>query len=112
MTSPSDAALAARLREAREFLNLPPELVSDQLGISVDVLADIEMGRRLASDDEVGRFARLYRLSVAFIQTGRDDAEVGETTERAFLRADGELSERERSNVERFALFLQNFRRG
>jgi transcriptional regulator with XRE-family HTH domain len=112
MTQPTDVeAVAARLHEAREFLNLSPEFVSEQLELSVESLYEIEKGLRPATDAEVEQFAALYRLSVAFVHTGKDDAEVGEATERAFRRAADEFSERERTHVERFALFLQNFRR-
>jgi transcriptional regulator with XRE-family HTH domain len=113
MSQTSDlAAVAARLRESRLFLNLSAEFVGAHAGISREDLDGIERGLRPPDESEIERLAALYRLSVAYLRSGRDDAEVGEATEKAFKRAEGELTERERNEVERFALFLQNFRRG
>jgi transcriptional regulator with XRE-family HTH domain len=113
MNEPSDVtAIAARLRESRLFVNLSSEFAAEHAGISQIDLEDIERGLRSASDSEIERLAALYRLSVAYLRTGHDGAAVGEATERALKRAEGELTERERGEVERFALFLQNFRRG
>lgn len=105
-------AVAARLHESRLFVNLSSDFVAEQIGISQGELDEIERGLRPVDDGEIERLAALYRLSVAYLRTGRDDAEVGEAAKNALKRAEGELTERERNEVERFALFLQNFRRG
>jgi Zn-dependent peptidase ImmA (M78 family)/transcriptional regulator with XRE-family HTH domain len=58
-------AMARALRDARENRGMSREVAAKRLGLSRTVLAQIELGNRRVSDDELGRFAALYEASVA-----------------------------------------------
>jgi Zn-dependent peptidase ImmA (M78 family) len=57
--------LAKAIRDARENRGMSREAAAKRLGLSRTVLAQIELGNRRVSDDELGRFATLYDTSVA-----------------------------------------------
>jgi transcriptional regulator with XRE-family HTH domain len=57
--------LARALREARENHGMSQEAAAKRLGLSRTVLAQIELANRRVSDDELDRFATLYKTSVA-----------------------------------------------
>jgi Zn-dependent peptidase ImmA (M78 family)/transcriptional regulator with XRE-family HTH domain len=57
--------LARALRGARENRGLSREAAAKRLGLSRTVLAQIELGNRRVSDDELERLAKLYETSVA-----------------------------------------------
>jgi transcriptional regulator with XRE-family HTH domain len=111
--------LARRLREAREFTNLSQQFVSEQTGIPRSAISDIERGSRRVESLELKRLAELYRMPVGYLLgdvTPTDDelagtAAVPDPTVEALTRAASEMSEKEREEVLRFALFLQNFER-
>jgi Zn-dependent peptidase ImmA (M78 family)/transcriptional regulator with XRE-family HTH domain len=58
-------ALARALREARENHGISQETAAKRLRLSRTVLAQIELGNRRVSDDELSRFAALYETSLA-----------------------------------------------
>jgi transcriptional regulator with XRE-family HTH domain/Zn-dependent peptidase ImmA (M78 family) len=66
-------ALAGALRHARENRGMSQQAVADVLGLSRTVIAQIELGNRLVSADELGQFATLYETSISDL-TGRDQA--------------------------------------
>lgn len=106
------AELAKRLREAREFVNLSQQFVSEQTGIPRSAISDIERGARRVESLELKRLAELYRMPVSFF-LGRDpDPELAGTpndpTVVALTRATEGMDEESKSEVLRFALFLQN----
>jgi transcriptional regulator with XRE-family HTH domain len=111
--------LARRLREAREFMNLSQQFVSEQTGIPRSAISDIERGSRRVESLELKRFAELYRMPVGYL-LGDVTPEEGELaglsrskdpTVEALTRTASEMGEKEREEVLRFALFLQNFER-
>jgi transcriptional regulator with XRE-family HTH domain len=112
--------LARRLREAREFMNLSQQFVSEQTGIPRSAVSDIERGSRRVESLELKRLAELYRMPVAYLlgdTTPEAEAELAgaapsaDPTVEALTRTASEMSEKEREEVLRFALFLQNFER-
>jgi transcriptional regulator with XRE-family HTH domain len=111
--------LARRLREAREFTNLSQQFVSDQTGIPRSAISDIERGSRRVESIELKRLAELYRMPVGYLlgDATPADAElagaapVADPTAEALARTAAEMGEKERGEVLRFALFLQNFER-
>lgn len=115
---PDDAQeLARRLREAREFVNLSQQFVSQQTGIPRSAISDIERGTRRVESLELKRLAELYRMPVDFFLGGEASEELAggtsDPTVQALARAASEMGEEEKEEVLRFALFLQNFdRRG
>jgi transcriptional regulator with XRE-family HTH domain len=113
LTNSEAAELARRLREAREFLNLSQQFVSEQTGIPRSAISDIERGERRVESLELNRLAQLYRMPVDYF-LGNDPTEVAgatatDATIQALARATSEMDERAKSEVLRFALFLQNF---
>jgi transcriptional regulator with XRE-family HTH domain len=103
-------ALAARLRDAREYLNLSQQFVSDQTGIPRSAISDIERGARRVDSLELKRFAALYRLPPAHF-LGEEDPELAgsDRTTAALARATKDMAEPEKRQLLRFAQFLQNF---
>lgn len=106
--------LSRRLREAREFMNLSQQFVSEQTGIPRSAISDIERGSRRVESLELKRLAELYRMPVGYL-LGDAPREVelaggaADPTVEALTRAAAEMGEKEREEVLRFALFLQNF---
>lgn len=110
--------LALRLREAREFTNLSQQFVSEQTGIPRSAISDIERGSRRVESLELKRLAELYRMPVGYLLGDPAPAEaelagapVTDPTVEALARTAAEMGEKERGEVLRFALFLQNFER-
>lgn len=111
--------LARRLREAREFMNLSQQFVSEQTGIPRSAISDIERGGRRVESLELKRLADLYRMPVSYLlgdsAPPMDElagaAAPREPTVEALARTASEMDEKEREEVLRFALFLQNFKR-
>jgi transcriptional regulator with XRE-family HTH domain len=112
---PEDGAaeLARRLREAREYVNLSQQFVAEQTGIPRSAISDIERGSRRVESLELKRLAELYRMPIGFFLETNPAAELaGETqdpTIKALARATKEMDEGAKSELLRFALFLQNF---
>lgn len=109
------AELARRLRDQRTFLNLSQQFVSEQTGIPRSAISDIERGARRVESIELKRLAELYRMPVDYF-LGQSPAEeldgaLQDTTVKALARAASEMGEREKEQVLRFALFLQNYKR-
>jgi transcriptional regulator with XRE-family HTH domain len=104
--------LRTRLREVREYLNLSQEFVAKNAGLLRSALADIERGQRKVDSLELHRIARVYRYPVSFFL---GDEEVGEAPDDGTLvalnRAAGDLTERDRHEVLRFAQFLRFYGR-
>lgn len=96
--------LAARLREAREYIGLKQEQVAMHLGIPRTAVSDIEKGKRTVSAIELKKLAHLYQRPVQFF-TGEDPS-VPDDVE--FLaRTATALSDSDRQELQRFAEFLQ-----
>src|SRR5688500_6293054 len=53
-------ALARALREARENYGMSQEAVAKRVGLSRTVLAQIELGNRSVSEDELSRLSSVY----------------------------------------------------
>ena len=112
---PEDGAaeLARRLREAREYVNLSQQFVAEQTGIPRSAISDIERGSRRVESLELKRLAELYRMPVGFFLETNPAAELaGESkdpTIAALARATQEMDDETKSELLRFALFLQNF---
>ena len=113
---PGALVLARRLRQAREFMNLSQQFVSDQTGIMRSAVSDIERGTRRVESLELKRLADLYRLPVSFLLGADLDEEIAgataDPTVQALARAASQMTDDEKQEVLRFALFLQRFHRG
>jgi transcriptional regulator with XRE-family HTH domain len=60
-------AIGARLRLAREQAGLSQGQVAVKLDLHRPTVSEIEAGRRRVAADEVGKFARLYKVSVSWL---------------------------------------------
>ena len=101
-------AMAARLRESREYLGFSQEEVADSLGLSRPAITNIESGSRRVEALELQKFAKLYGRSVSFLLTGAEEQQV-EADKVAFAaRALKGLSGRDLEEVARFADYLRN----
>jgi transcriptional regulator with XRE-family HTH domain len=113
VTEDEGKTLANKLREAREFANLSQQFVAQQSGIPRSAISDIEHGSRRVESLELKRLAALYRMPVSYF-LGDDDELAGaapDPTVQALARAASEMSDVERREVLRFAMFLQNYER-
>ena len=112
---PEDGAaeLARRLREAREYVNLSQQFVAEQTGIPRSAISDIERGSRRVESLELKRLAELYRMPIGFFLETNPAAELAgenqDPTIAALARATKEMDDETKSELLRFALFLQNF---
>jgi transcriptional regulator with XRE-family HTH domain len=110
--------LATQLREAREFANLSQQFVSEQTGIPRSAISDIERGTRKVDSLELKRLAELYRMPISyFLGDDVDDEIASASGDRndplltALARATSKLTDGEKTEVLRFALFLERFER-
>lgn len=101
------AAVALRLREAREYLGLSQAEVAQALNLSRPAIANIEAGNRKVEAVELEQLATLYRQSVSYLLSGEDP--IGQVPEQVkFLaRAVKGLTPRDLDEVARFATFLR-----
>ena len=66
-------AMAARLREAREYLGFSQDEVAVSLGVSRPAITNIEAGSRKVEALEMQKLANLYGRSVSFLLTGAEE---------------------------------------
>ena len=100
--------MAARFREAREYVGLSQEEVARALNLSRPAITNIESGSRRVEAVELDRLGRLYRRSVNYFLTGQEPVAAANPEQVAFLsRALKGLSQRDVAEVARFAEFLR-----
>jgi transcriptional regulator with XRE-family HTH domain len=110
VTDDEGRALAGKLREAREFANLSQQFVAEQTGIPRSAISDVERGSRRVESLELKRLAALYRMPVSYFLGDEELAgSAPDPTVQALARAASEMTDSERREVLRFAMFLQNF---
>ena len=89
------ANINGRLRKAREKLGVSQEYVARAIGIGRSAVAQIELGKRKVSTDELSRFCRLYHLSADYL--------IGEETsddkQQVFARGFSELNESDQQEI-------------
>lgn len=103
------AAIAARLKAAREYLGVSQELVAQHLNIPRPAVSAMEHGQRKVSSVELKQLARLYGKPIGHF-LGDEDDPVLESDEisSALFRAARQLSDTDRQQVLQFAEFLRN----
>jgi transcriptional regulator with XRE-family HTH domain len=100
----SEAGLASRLKEAREYLGLSQQFVADATGLSRAAVSAIETSRRRVEALELERLAALYKFPLShFLDQAVDEP----ASVRALAREAAELTEDDRAEVLRFAQFLR-----
>src|SRR5437016_4117656 len=68
------AAIANRLRVAREQSGLSQGQVAKLLGLHRPAISEVEAGRRRVAAEEVSRFAEIYNVSVSWLM--KEESEV------------------------------------
>lgn len=102
--STEQSEIAARLKEAREYLGLSQQEVSDATGISRTGISQLEAANRRVAAQELKALAKLYQRPVAYF-TGEETAEFPEEINMLARQASA-LSDKDRSELMRFAEFL------
>ena len=105
-------ALAARLKEMREYLKLSQEDVAQMLKIPRSAISLIESGERRVEAVELKRFAEIYQCPLEHL-TGGPVGTDKKSKELAYLaRAVTKLSQKDREELLRFAEFLEGRKGG
>jgi len=99
--------MAARLKEAREYLGLSQDEVAGVLELSRTAITNIESGQRKVEAVELDRLAKLYGQTVDFLLNGTQDSKATEERVRFYARTFKDLSEGDLKEVARFAQFLR-----
>jgi transcriptional regulator with XRE-family HTH domain len=111
-TSASErAALAARLREAREYVQLSQEEVAQILQIPRSAISLIEKGERKVDALELKQLAQLYQRTVENLTGAEAPPELPEEVVH-LARTASKLTSRDLEELTRFAQFLQGRNRG
>lgn len=100
------AALAARLREAREYVQLSQEEVAQILQIPRSAISLIEKGDRKVDALELKQLARLYQRSVESLTGMEAPPELPQEVAH-LARTASKLTSRDLEELTRFAQFLQ-----
>jgi len=100
-----------RLKEARaEILGLPIEACASKMQLSVEEVEAIEAGQREATEEELDKFSRLYRLRKEYFlqdDTPWDDPSREQKVMELF-NADQPPSAHDTNELLKFARFLQH----
>ena len=98
--------LGERLRDARKYLGLTQEEVSNSMGIQRTALVDIESGQRRVEAIELTHLAKLFKQPVEYF-LGQEASTAELPADVAHLaRQAKELSEKDREELSRFAEYL------
>jgi transcriptional regulator with XRE-family HTH domain len=100
------AGLGARLKDAREYRGFSQEDVAKALGISRSAVSLIESAARRLDILELRKLAALYQGRMEEL-TGEQAQDTDPDSIRLVARAAAALSPEDRSEVLRFAQFLQ-----
>jgi transcriptional regulator with XRE-family HTH domain len=100
------AAMATRLRAAREQAGLSQGQVAKILGLQRPSISELEAGRRKVSAEEVGRFAEIYHVSVSWLMN-----EESEMPDPAVELAARELAKLKKEDLDTVLNVLRTFRK-
>lgn len=99
------AALAARLKEAREYVGLSQEEVADILDIPRSAVSLMEKGGRKVDALELKRLAEIYQRSVDFFTGSTPPPQIPSDVAH-LARAASKLTSKDLEELTRFAQFL------
>jgi transcriptional regulator with XRE-family HTH domain len=100
------AAMATRLRAAREQAGLSQGQVAKLLGLQRPSISELEAGRRKVSAEEVTRFADIYNVSVSWIM--KEESEVPDPAVELAAR---ELAKLKKEDLDTVLNVLRTFRK-
>lgn len=98
--------LGLRLKEAREYLGLSQQFVSEQTGISRVAISQIENGKRKVDSLELEKLASVYKYPVSYFLSQKNDEE---PIIKLLARATKDLSREDIEQVVKYAEFLKGF---
>jgi transcriptional regulator with XRE-family HTH domain len=102
---PSDReAIAARLKEAREYLGLSQQEIADALKLPRSAISLIETAQRGVESTELKAFAQLYQRPIGYF-TGEETQTLGGDV-AMLAKQVAKLSEQDRDELLRFSEYL------
>ena len=100
-------AMAARLRDAREYLGMSQDEVAAALKLSRPAITNIESGSRKVEAIELDQLAQLYGRTVTYFLSGEQADQTSSESVAFYARTLTGLSEKDLTEVARFAEFLR-----
>jgi transcriptional regulator with XRE-family HTH domain len=99
--------MAARLREFREYLGLSQDEVAAALKLSRPAVTNIESGSRKVEAVELDQLSKLYGHPVSYFLSGGEADQTSPEKVAFYARTLKGLSEKDLTEVARFAEFLR-----
>lgn len=99
--------MAARLRDAREYLGMSQDEVAAALKLSRPAITNIESGSRKVEAVELDQLSKLYARPVTYFLSGEQANQPSSEKVAFYARTLKGLSEKDLSEVARFAEFLR-----
>ncbi len=100
------AAMAARLRAARNNAGLSQGQVAKLLGLQRPAISEIEAGRRKVSAAELAQLGEIYDISPSWVTTGQ--SEIGDPSIELAAR---ELKKLSKEDLDRLMQLLRTLRK-
>jgi transcriptional regulator with XRE-family HTH domain len=105
MSTEARLVIGAKLKEAREYLDISQEVVAKHIGINRTALSLIESGQRKLDAVELMALAKLYQRPIAYFTDENFSIEPNPNA-AVFARKIEQLSDNDRKELEKFAEFL------
>ncbi|CAI3805416.1 helix-turn-helix domain-containing protein [Rheinheimera sp. MM224] len=105
MSTETRLVIGAKLKEAREYLDISQEVVAKHIGINRTALSLIENGQRKLDTVELMALAKLYQRPIAYFTAENFSVEPNPNA-AVFARKIEQLSDNDRKELEKFAEFL------
>lgn len=99
--------MAVRLRDAREYLGMSQDEVAAALKLSRPAITNIESGSRKVEAIELNQLAQLYGRPVTYFLSGEQADQTSSERVAFYARTLKGLSEKDLTEVARFAEFLR-----
>lgn len=96
-----------KLRAAREFLGLTQEQVASTLGLTRNIIVNIENDKRAIKSDELYKFSKLYGITMEEIVA--EDREI-DVKSQMFARGFETLSEKDQQEIINLIKFKNNYK--
>jgi transcriptional regulator with XRE-family HTH domain len=103
--------LGARLREAREYLNLSQDEVAKALDVPRSAISLMEAGQRKVDALELKRLAEIYQRPIGFFTGERGQSAPLRDEVQHLARTASKLTDKDREELVRFAEYLRSRRR-
>lgn len=99
--------IGKKLREAREYLELTQEQVASLMGMTRNMIVNIENNNRKVSSEELLKFSTIYGLTMEEIVS--EDKKINENN-MLFARGFESLSEKDQKEILNLINFKNNYR--